>query len=70
MGGQLGDQGEILIAGHGVRIVDTLKDKAGRHLHKVEGEWPTGDLRGKPATLAVDLSVAERSNAITARRIC
>jgi len=35
MGGQAGDTGTALIAGELVHIVDTVKDKAGRHLHKL-----------------------------------
>jgi len=37
MGGQLGDTGTALINGQFVRIVDCIKDKAGRHLHKIAG---------------------------------
>ncbi len=56
MGGQTGDTGEALIAGTLVRITDCVKDKAGRHLHKVAGPidpWPWG--AGTAATLSVDL---------------
>jgi alanyl-tRNA synthetase len=35
MGGQAGDSGEALVNGVLVHIVDTVKDKAGRHLHKI-----------------------------------
>ena len=35
MGGQAGDTGTALINGQLVHITDTVKDKAGRHLHKV-----------------------------------
>lgn len=35
MGGQLGDNGVVLAKGQTVQISDTIKDKAGRHLHKV-----------------------------------
>jgi alanyl-tRNA synthetase len=35
MGGQLGDCGVLLAKGHAVQIGDTIKDKAGRHLHLV-----------------------------------
>ncbi len=35
MGGQTGDIGTALIAGQLVEITDCVKDKAGRHLHKV-----------------------------------
>ena len=36
MGGQAGDTGTALIAGQLVHFTDSVKDKAGRHLHKVE----------------------------------
>jgi alanyl-tRNA synthetase len=52
MGGQLGDTGHALIAGSAVEIVDTVKDKAGRHLHKLAD----GAALPAPGT-AVDLSV-------------
>ncbi len=35
MGGQVGDCGVLLAKGQAVQISDTIKDKAGRHLHKV-----------------------------------
>jgi len=35
MGGQLGDTGTAVINGQTVTITDTIKDKSGRHLHKV-----------------------------------
>ena len=35
MGGQLGDTGHALVGGAPVSIIDTVKDKSGRHLHKV-----------------------------------
>ncbi len=36
MGGQAGDTGTALINGQLVHITDTVKDKSGRHLHKVD----------------------------------
>jgi len=36
MGGQAGDSGNALIGGSALPIIDTVKDKSGRHLHKVE----------------------------------
>jgi alanyl-tRNA synthetase len=60
MGGQLGDSGTALIAGKSVVITDTIKDKAGRHLHKVqrettEGLQPNAFSVGTIAELMVDL---------------
>jgi alanyl-tRNA synthetase len=53
MGGQVGDAGHALINGHNVGIVDCVKDKSGRHLHKVTpgSALPTP---GSAATLYVD----------------
>jgi alanyl-tRNA synthetase len=57
MGGQVGDTGHALINGVKVDIVDCIKDKSGRHLHKVA---PNSELRsaisGAEATLQVDLA--------------
>jgi len=55
MGGQVGDSGHALINGAKVDIVDTIKDKSGRHLHKVA---PGSALPapGTAATLHVDFS--------------
>jgi alanyl-tRNA synthetase len=35
MGGQVGDSGHALIGGKAVAITDTVRDKSGRHLHRV-----------------------------------
>jgi alanyl-tRNA synthetase len=63
MGGQAGDTGTALIDGQLLQIVDTVKDKAGRHLHRVASD---SDLKsqisnlksavGAMAELAVDAS--------------
>jgi alanyl-tRNA synthetase len=53
MGGQLGDQGGAAIKGRAYSIVDTIKDKSGRHLHKVEDALPL-PAAGDPAVLTVD----------------
>jgi len=55
MGGQVGDAGHALINGVKFDIVDTIKDKSGRHLHKV----PPGSALpapGSAVTLHVDFS--------------
>lgn len=60
MGGQAGDQGSALVNGQLIHIVDTVKDKSGRFLHKV---GPAADgssvsitfQKGAAAELAVDL---------------
>ncbi|MBC8039581.1 MAG: alanine--tRNA ligase [Opitutaceae bacterium] len=60
MGGQLGDTGTATINGHTVTITDTIKDKSGRHLHKVAALNLNFDLK-----LAASLSVdAPRRRAI------
>ncbi len=45
MGGQAGDAGMALIAGQLVHLADTVKDKAGRHLHRVAVETPSAKLQ-------------------------
>ena len=57
MGGQAGDAGTALVDGKLVHLTDTVKDKSGRHLHKISPEggvdvWPWKI--GTPAELAVD----------------
>ncbi len=59
MGGQVGDSGAALIEGVDFTISDCVKDKAGRHLHKVAtAEAPSSTLQapkiGAPAVLKVD----------------
>ena len=60
MGGQAGDIGTALINGQLIQIVDTVKDKSGRHLHKLDSalnaQLSTLHLRaGLTAELAVDI---------------
>jgi alanyl-tRNA synthetase len=54
MGGQLGDCGVLLAKGEAVQIGDTIKDKAGRHLHQVsnlDGQMlPTAPRGAKPVS--------------------
>jgi alanyl-tRNA synthetase len=55
MGGQAGDTGSVTLGGQTAQIVDTVKDKSGRHLHKVASGvdvWPWKV--GSPVTLSVD----------------
>jgi len=60
MGGQVGDTGHALINGHKVDIADCVKDKSGRHLHKIvpfgrDGDpYPFPFKVSDPATLHVD----------------
>ncbi len=61
MGGQVGDAGAALIDGVEFKIVDCIKDKSGRHLHKLAtAEAPSSNLQppkiGAAATLQVDYS--------------
>ncbi|HYP17882.1 MAG TPA: DHHA1 domain-containing protein, partial [Opitutus sp.] len=59
MGGQAGDIGTVIVDGQTLAIADTVKDKAGRHLHKVDGSALGSQLsalsRGASAELSVDL---------------
>jgi alanyl-tRNA synthetase len=54
MGGQVGDTGHALLGGKAVAITDTVKDKAGRHLHRI-GPEASPPQKGAPADLSVDL---------------
>jgi alanyl-tRNA synthetase len=58
MGGQAGDSGSVTIGGLTLAIEDTVKDKAGRHLHRLASAAaaPAAALApgAAPATLAVD----------------
>ena len=57
MGGQAGDTGTALVGGQLVHITDTVKDKAGRHLHKLaEADVPhlPPATRHSASTLEVD----------------
>ena len=59
MGGQVGDTGHVLINGEKFDIVDTVKDKSGRHLHKVALSSQPSALSfaaGTGATLHVDFN--------------
>ncbi len=60
MGGQTGDIGNALIGGTFVHITDCVKDKAGRHLHKIAEASPAFTV-GATAELSVD---RERRRAI------
>jgi alanyl-tRNA synthetase len=53
MGGQLGDSGHAFIGGNALAIVDTVRDKSGRHLHKV-APGATLPAAGASADLSVD----------------
>jgi alanyl-tRNA synthetase len=55
MGGQAGDTGTALVNGKLVHIVDCVKDKSGRFLHKVGGDAPFAHEPGVRAELAVDV---------------
>ena len=60
MGGQVGDTGHALIDGQKVDLVDCVKDKSGRHLHRVAADAAPGAQianfkPGVAATLQVDL---------------
>ncbi|MEY3773726.1 MAG: Alanine--tRNA ligase [Verrucomicrobiota bacterium] len=56
MGGQVGDAGHALINGTKVEITDCIKDKSGRHLHKVAvSDQLSAISKGSAVTLQVDL---------------
>jgi alanyl-tRNA synthetase len=58
MGGQAGDCGNVLLGRHLVHVVDTVKDKSGRHLHRTDASLQAAlpaAVAGAAAELAVDL---------------
>ena len=60
MGGQAGDTGTAVVAGQTLTIVDTVKDKAGRHLHKIDPAINLAgaslDLKDSAAELTIDFA--------------
>jgi alanyl-tRNA synthetase len=53
MGGQVGDTGHARVEGRSLAIADTVRDRSGRHLHRLaEGE--TAPAKGAAADLSVD----------------
>jgi alanyl-tRNA synthetase len=60
MGGQVGDTGHALIGGQAVEVLDTVRDKSGRHLHRVAPGSPLPS-PGQSVELRVDL---ERRRAV------
>ncbi len=58
MGGQMGDAGEALINGALVHLTDCVKDKSGRHLHRVGNaddlKSQISDFKSATAALSVD----------------
>ncbi|HZZ56219.1 MAG TPA: alanine--tRNA ligase [Opitutaceae bacterium] len=55
MGGQVGDQGTVLLGDAAYAVVDTVKDKAGRHLHRLSADKPFARPAHPAAVLSVDL---------------
>lgn len=59
MGGQAGDSGAVLIGSTAFPVTDTIKDKAGRHLHKLDrapnSPIPAEVAPGATAELSVDV---------------
>jgi alanyl-tRNA synthetase len=55
MGGQVGDTGTATISGQTVSIIDTVKDKSGRYLHKVASPIASSLSPDASATLSVDV---------------
>ena len=53
MGGQVGDSGHALIGGAKLELVDCVKDKSGRYLHKVAPNTPLPAI-GAAAALRID----------------
>ncbi len=55
MGGQVGDQGSVHWGNWEVKIVDTIRDASGRHLHKLSAPMQNA-APGTPVWLTVDLT--------------
>ncbi|WP_404421787.1 alanine--tRNA ligase [Nibricoccus sp. IMCC34717] len=55
MGGQVGDSGTVAIDGQVYPILDTVKDRHGRHLHKVAPGLRVDAAKGSDAVLQVDV---------------
>lgn len=55
MGGQVGDVGSVHWGNWDVRIVDTVRDHAGRHLHKLAAPMQSA-AAGTPVTLSLDVA--------------
>jgi alanyl-tRNA synthetase len=55
MGGQAGDSGTVSLDGKLLHIVDTVKDKSGRHLHKLRAGEDASPGSKPEAELSVDL---------------
>ncbi|MDX2188156.1 MAG: alanine--tRNA ligase [Opitutaceae bacterium] len=55
MGGQVGDSGTVVIAGVAYPVVDTIKDRHGRHLHKLAPGSKFDAPKGVDASLHVDV---------------
>lgn len=53
MGGQIGDQGSVHWGQWEVKIVDTIRDGSGRHLHKLAAPMQNAE-KGTPVELTVD----------------
>ncbi|HXB03173.1 MAG TPA: alanine--tRNA ligase [Opitutaceae bacterium] len=59
MGGQAGDTGTALVNGQLVNIADCVKDKSGRHLHRLDSSFAISDssfAAGAKTELKVDVS--------------
>lgn len=55
MGGQAGDAGSVTIGEQSLECSDTIKDKSGRFLHKLQSNPATEITFPQPASLTVDL---------------
>jgi len=55
MGGQVGDSGHALVGGQALVIADTVRDKSGRHLHRLAA-GSAAPAAGSAAELQVDFS--------------
>ncbi|HWA09305.1 MAG TPA: alanine--tRNA ligase [Opitutaceae bacterium] len=64
MGGQMGDAGTVLVGGQLLHIADTVKDKSGRHLHRVAVEGASAEEQVPSAILQIPNTGAEAELAV------
>ncbi len=60
MGGQAGDTGTATIDGHAFQIVDTIKDKSGRVLHKLASDSKQVPANASGTTVNLEVDAARR----------
>ncbi len=60
MGGQCGDTGNVTIGSQSLQITDTVKDKAGRYLHKLASSPANSELPASNTTATLEVDAPRR----------